>query len=275
MLAAMEFGHLGLKGLMILPHDILPRGKDLVDGRVKLRRKLVVLGFDVVEGNSHGIMTARTRAPCSYSDISTSVAVTAGPKRLKSAIAHPSVILASASPRRQELLRQLVAEFEIVPSDLPEYELTNPWITANRLALDKAIAVARNRPEAVVIGADTVVAYNHLVWRQLAKPSNEDDACSMLRQLSAIRHVVITGVAVVAPRCVESATETTHVRFRSLSDDEIAEYVSTGEPMDKAGAYAIQGGAAAFVESVEGTLSNVIGLPIDTLRPILERALRA
>jgi septum formation protein len=161
----------------------------------------------------------------------------------------------------------------VVPSDLTEYELTDPWMTADRLAFDKACEVSRKHPGCLVIGADTVVAYSHLVWRQLAKPTSEQDGRSMLRQLSGREHVVITGVALIGPQIVETATDTTRVAFRELSDEEIASYVATGEPMDKAGAYAIQGGAKGFVDKIEGSLSNVIGLPLERLRPMLDRAL--
>ncbi|HVT13758.1 MAG TPA: Maf family protein [Fimbriimonadaceae bacterium] len=181
------------------------------------------------------------------------------------------IILASASPRRLELLKQLAPEFEVVPSDVPETELGDPWETAVGLALAKARAVAYRFFDEIVIGADTVVAYEEDGWHQLAKPENEADARRMLRTLSNREHVVITGIAVIAPEIQEATSDTTRVRFRQMSDAEIAKYVATGEPMDKAGGYAIQGGAKSFVERVEGSISNVVGLPLEVLGPILVR----
>lgn len=183
------------------------------------------------------------------------------------------VVLASASPRRRELLAQLIPEFEVVRPDIEEDALTldDPWQTAQRLAREKALAVFEDRPEALVIGGDTVVAVmeggRHT---QLAKPPSSDEACAMLARLSGREHLVITGVAVRWPRGMEAFTETSKVAFRPLTSDEIAAYVATGEPMDKAGAYAIQGGASAFVERVEGSMSNVVGLPLERLEEALK-----
>ena len=174
------------------------------------------------------------------------------------------VVLAIGSPRRRELLARLIPEFEVLVADVDEEALTvpDPFETAERLAEAKARAVARLRPEALVIGGDTVVALGET---QLAKPKDEADARRMLRALSGRRHVVATGVSLVSPQGVETFHDRTWVVFRDLTDDEIAAYVATGEPMDKAGAYAIQGGAAGFVASREGSESNVIGLPLELL----------
>jgi septum formation protein len=174
------------------------------------------------------------------------------------------VILASASPRRRELLASLFASFEVIVSDVDEEALTvsDPWETATSLAEAKAGAVARRHPDALVIGADTVVALGN---DQLAKPSSKEEAVAMLRQLSGQTHVVITGVATVLNGHLRSFSDTTHVSFRPLCEEEILRYVSSGEPMDKAGAYAIQGGAAGFVSAREGSLTNVIGLPLEAL----------
>lgn len=183
------------------------------------------------------------------------------------------LVLASASPRRRELLASLGYDFEVVASEVDEEALTvpDPWETAEQLALAKARAVFGLRREALVIGGDTVVAlpvpgggFVHL-----AKPQDVPDAVRMLGQLSDQEHLVITGVAVVHGGGEESFTETTRVRFRALSREEIETYVATGEPMDKAGAYAIQAGAASFVQSIEGTKSNVIGLPVERLEPLI------
>lgn len=189
------------------------------------------------------------------------------------------VILASGSPRRKELLGQLIEEFEIIVPELDESTLvqSDPWGTAESLALAKASLVAKRNRNRVVIGGDTVVAIalneSESLYRQLGKPEDRDDARRMLRQLSGRRHVVITGMAVYTPHGTEVFSETSQVAFRELADDEIDAYIATGEPMDKAGAYAIQGGAAAFVAEVEGSMSNIIGLPLEALEERLVRYL--
>ncbi len=186
-----------------------------------------------------------------------------------------TVILASASPRRQELLKELIPDFEVLPADVDEDALTlpNPWETARQLAMAKAQKVAQQRPEALVIGSDTVVAIeiarDH--FQQLAKPRDEEDAVQMLKLLSGRQHAVITGVALVKKEEVQVEADTTNVRFRELTEEEIRAYVATSEPMDKAGAYAIQGGAAGFVEQTDGSISNVIGLPLELLKQMLAR----
>ena len=184
------------------------------------------------------------------------------------------VILASASPRRQELLRPLVADFRVIPADLDEDSLTvpDPWSTAERLALTKANWVAKQFPDHLVIGGDTVVAYqDESDWRQLSKPSDAADAIQMLQRLSGRTHVVITGLAVVYPGGEEVTHDYTRVTFREIQPDEIAKYVATGEPMDKAGGYAIQGGAKGFVSATNGHISAVVGLPVEKLSEILSR----
>lgn len=184
----------------------------------------------------------------------------------------PRFILASASPRRQQLLREIVADFEVLVQPVDEDALTtsDPWETATTLALAKARAVAALNPEATVLGGDTVVAYaGDGIYRQLAKPGNAADARRMLRELSGRTHVVITGIALVSPAEVITRATTTEVDFRELTESEIADYVATGEPMDKAGAYAIQGGAAGFVREIRGSWSNVVGLPLETLGELL------
>ena len=187
----------------------------------------------------------------------------------------PPIVLASASPRRAELLRQIVPWFEIIPADLDEDALTtlDPWETATRLALSKAQAIRMLQPGMAIIGADTVVACNiEGQWQQFGKPSDEDDAIKVLSILSGREHVVITGLAVLYRNREWVHAETTRVRFRTLTDEEIHRYVDSGEPRDKAGSYAIQGGAAAFVESVEGSRTNVIGLPLERLKQMLDEA---
>lgn len=179
------------------------------------------------------------------------------------------VILASASPRRKELLAQLIPEFSVVVSAVDEDSLTlsDPWQTAMRLAHAKAMAVGE--PGALVLGADTVVALPD--GTQLTKPVDREDAIRMLQALSGRTHHVITGVCLAFGSWQEVFQSTSTVTFLPLSGDQIAAYVDTGEPMDKAGGYAIQGGAAPFVECLEGSLSNVIGLPLERLEAELER----
>lgn len=182
------------------------------------------------------------------------------------------VILASASPRRRELLAALAPEFEVVPADVDEDALTlaDPWQTAQRLAREKALAVFEQNPNHLVIAGDTVVALpqgdGHL---QYAKPRDEDDAVRMLMELSGKTHVVITGVALRWPKGLIAFTDETRVTFRAYSEEEAKDYVATGEPMDKAGAYGIQGMASTLVAKLEGSLNNVIGLPTERLQEAL------
>jgi septum formation protein len=179
------------------------------------------------------------------------------------------VVLASASPRRQELLKQIIERFAIEVADIHESPMSgeSPWETAERLAQGKGRAVFARRPEALIIAGDTVVAIpdgnTHV---QLAKPTDAGNAKEMLRMLSGREHLVITGVCLIGPSSEDVFSDTTHVTFRELSDEEITRYVATGEPMDKAGAYAIQGGAKEFVSKCEGSISNVIGFPLEAIR---------
>lgn len=162
----------------------------------------------------------------------------------------------------------------MLTSDVDEDALTtaDPIETAERLALEKARAVSLSRPRDLVIGGDTVVAIDEEAGpTQLAKPIDAEDARAMLRRLSGRTHRVITGVAVVCDGREQVGHDVTFVRFRPLEEAEIAAYVAMGEPMDKAGSYAIQGGARGFVESVEGAIDNVVGLPTVLLRRLIER----
>lgn len=181
------------------------------------------------------------------------------------------LILASASPRRKELLAQAGFTFEVRAAHLNEDPRPeeDPIAYVTRLAREKAQAVfeAAHRADAVVLGADTTVTLdNHI----LGKPEDATDAARMLRLLSGRTHRVMTGVAVVTAQCVEVAAEVTGVRFLTLSDEEIAAYVATGEPMDKAGAYGIQGLAARWIPRVEGCYFNVVGLPLALVATMLE-----
>jgi len=181
-----------------------------------------------------------------------------------------SLILASASPRRSDLLRNAGIAFTVDPADIPEQPLPNepPLQYAQRLARDKARAVFARHPDNVVLGADTiVVADEHL----LEKPADARDAARMLRLLSGCTHQVITGVSLTARGFERTEGEITEVRFSALSDSEIAFYVNSSEPMDKAGAYAIQGMASRWVERIDGCYFNVVGLPV----PRVYRMMRA
>jgi septum formation protein len=183
------------------------------------------------------------------------------------------VVLASGSPRRRELLADLVPDFEVLVSDVDEEPLPGeePARLAERLALEKARAVSRQRPSCLVIGGDTVVAVRDREWQMLAKPQDDEDAVRMLKALSGRTHVVVTGLALVWPDGERSLSVETEVEFLSIPEKEIRAYVATGEPMDKAGAYAIQGGAAGWVTGLRGSKTNVIGLPMEALELELAR----
>ena len=171
------------------------------------------------------------------------------------------LVLASASPRRQELLRNAGIAFVVQPAHIPEDPLPGEAAKecAERLAREKALVVARQRPHACVLGADTVVVVD---GQLLGKPSDAADAARMLRLLSGREHRVITGVCLVVNGQPSVASETTLVIVSEITDQEIADYVASGEPMDKAGAYAIQGIASRWIPRIEGDYCNVVGLPV-------------
>jgi septum formation protein len=188
----------------------------------------------------------------------------------------PKLVLASASPRRRDLLGQLGLPFEVHPADVDETPLPGEpaMELVRRLAVAKAQAaldrVSLLGEEVVVLAADTVVAVADDV---LGKPVDAADAARMLGLLSGSRHQVLTGVAVAASwgtaARLEVAVEVTHVHMREWSDDEITAYVASGEPMDKAGSYAIQEVGDRFVSHIEGSFDNVVGLPVDVVRRML------
>jgi septum formation protein len=178
----------------------------------------------------------------------------------------PRVILASASPRRRELLSMIGIEHEVRPADVDETPVAgeSPRAYADRLARAKALAAAS--PDAVAIGCDTIVVVDGEV---LGKPRDVADATRMLRLLSGRSHLVMTAVAVAHDGRMSSDVVQVGVTFRSLRPDEIADYIRTGEPMDKAGAYGIQGYGATIVDRVDGDYFAVMGLPLNRLVRLL------
>ena len=179
------------------------------------------------------------------------------------------VILASQSPRRIELLKTVIKNFRIVPSKIDEVCDINlsPEENAILLGRKKATWVAKEHPHNLVIGADTMVVLENKI---IGKPTDAENARQILRQLSGQEHKVITGVAVVHLK-IFSAVSISHVRIKALTQNEINSYVESGEPMDKAGAYAIQGEGSFLVESYSGSYSNIIGLPMDLLKDLLQK----
>jgi septum formation protein len=176
------------------------------------------------------------------------------------------LVLASASPRRAELLRAAGIPFDVAVADVDETQHPGEAADAyvRRLAAAKASRAAATHPGRQVLGADTTVVLDGEV---LGKPHDAAEAASMLRRLSGRSHRVLTGVCLIGPGArQETAVASTAVEFRPLTDDEIERYVASGEPMDKAGAYAIQGGAAAFVTRIDGDYDNVVGLPVGLIQ---------
>ncbi|MGA8272106.1 MAG: Maf family protein [Candidatus Sulfotelmatobacter sp.] len=182
------------------------------------------------------------------------------------------LVLASASPRRQELLRNAGIQFTVQPADINESVAPgeSPQNCAERLAQEKALAVFQSQPQNFVLGADTIVVVDDMI---LGKPRDASDAARMLRLLSGRTHAVITGVCLVSPiesgRELTTGSETTLVTMSKISYDEIRDYVGTGEPMDKAGAYGIQGIASRWIPRIEGDYSNVVGLPVSMVYAML------
>jgi septum formation protein len=182
----------------------------------------------------------------------------------------PRLVLASSSPRRRELLRLVGIAHSVYPADIDETPLPGelPYPHAERLAREKAAVVAAREPNATVIAADTIVVVDGEI---LGKPLDEADAALMLRRLSGRSHIVHTAVAVARDGAVVSDVETVGVTFRELSDDDIAAYIATREPMDKAGAYGIQGFGATVVTRVDGDYFAVMGLALGMTVRLLGR----
>ena len=179
------------------------------------------------------------------------------------------MILASASPRRQELLGFYGIPFEVVPSGADETAHGSGQEQVEQLARRKCEDVAQHHPDRLVLAADTLVCVDDAV---LGKPVDEEDALRMLRLLSGREHQVHTGVCI---RCPDGQfiqrVSTTKVRFLPVSDELLRRYIATGEPMDKAGAYAIQGQAGALIASIDGSPTNVIGLPLEVLTEVFQQ----
>ena len=179
------------------------------------------------------------------------------------------MILASGSPRRRELLTKMGYTFEIIKPDVDEHVEGSARDVVRVLSRRKAEAAARDVHSGVIIASDRLVS---LDGAALGKPEDEADARRMLHMLSGRTHEVFTGVTIIDTDHHRAQTRVvrTGVQFRKLTDAEIDQYISTGEPMDKAGAYAIQGGAGAFVEAYDGSYENVIGFPVDDIQAMLD-----
>lgn len=171
------------------------------------------------------------------------------------------IILASRSPRRASLLRQIGLTFDVMPADIDERQLDaeSPRDYVRRMAVEKAAALTDGATDAVVIGADTSVIVDHAV---LGKPADQADAAHMLRRLSGRVHEVMTGVAIQLGDRVRQTVTCTRVHMRTIEDHEMVAYWHSGEPLDKAGGYAIQGLGAQLVQRIEGSYSGVVGLPL-------------
>ncbi|MBP1533640.1 MAG: septum formation protein Maf [Ruminococcus sp.] len=184
---------------------------------------------------------------------------------IKNLMMEYDVILASASPRRKELMQLICPGFRVIPADCGEEvpEAMSAKDVPGFLSYQKCECISKVFPKAVVIGCDTVVTTQDGII--LGKPVDEADAKRMLRMLSGRPHTVDTGVSISHNGRTETFTETTKVWFRELTDEEIEDYVATGEPMDKAGAYGIQGEGTLLVDKIEGDFFNVVGLPVSKL----------
>ena len=180
------------------------------------------------------------------------------------------IILASSSPRRKELLKRMGYDFTVDVSEVDETCALIPKEAVKELASRKARAVASRHDKGLIIASDTLVSLDDTA---LGKPIDKNDAYKMLRALSGRTHAVYSGVCMIDAATGREISEVagSFVTFRDVSDEEINKYIATGEPMDKAGAYAIQGGAGAFVEKLEGSFENVMGFPVDLVKKMLSQ----
>lgn len=183
-----------------------------------------------------------------------------------------NIILASGSPRRQELLKYAVSDFLTVPADIDETLPAEICAddSAEYLATQKALAVSQSHKDDIVIGCDTVVILDNQIF---GKPENDEDARRMLKSLSGRVHKVVTGICICKGKASLSFSVTTEVEFYELSDDEIDAYILTKEPADKAGAYGIQGKGCMLVKEIKGDFFNVVGLPVSRLKRELDKIL--
>lgn len=182
----------------------------------------------------------------------------------------PPLVLASRSPQRRAILEQLGIEFSVVVSDAEESEDGQPEEVATQNAVRKAGAVAARHPDALVLGADTIVVLDGTIH---GKPAGAEHAGEMLRTLSGRRHMVIGGLCVIGSGQLRTAVASTHVQFRELSDEVIQWYLGSGEWRERAGSYAIQGRGAALVAGIDGDYLNVVGLSVVTLLGMVPRLL--
>ena len=193
-------------------------------------------------------------------------------KKANNVTSNLKLVLASASPRREEILKKLNLKFTIVPAKINEDDFSNddPIDLVKTLALEKAKSVSELVEEAIVIAADTVVVFNGQI---LGKPADEADAKNMLKSLNSNQHQVITGLAVLNSSKEKIFVEhnITDVKMTNMSEKEIDNYIETGEPMGKAGSYAIQGYGGLFVEEIKGSYHSVMGLPIHQLAKLLDK----
>ncbi|MFR4161720.1 MAG: Maf family protein [Paraclostridium sordellii] len=182
-----------------------------------------------------------------------------------------NIILASGSPRRREILANTNAKFDVLTSDVDEriFKFEEPTQLVLRLAFEKCMDIAINNQESLVIGADTIVVLDNEI---LGKPKNEDEAFDMLSKLSNREHQVITGMSIVNIENNKKIVDYTisNVKFKNLTDQDIRDYISTGECLDKAGSYGIQGYGALLVKEIQGDYFNIVGLPISKLSDILK-----
>ena len=182
-----------------------------------------------------------------------------------------NIILASGSPRRREILANTNAKFDVLTSDVDEriFKFEEPTQLVLRLAFEKCMDIAINNPESLVIGADTIVVLDNEI---LGKPKNEDEAFDMLSKLSNREHQVITGMSIVNIENNKKIVDYTisNVKFKNLTDQDIRDYISPGECLDKAGSYGIQGYGALLVKEIQGDYFNIVGLPISKLSDILK-----
>ena len=182
-----------------------------------------------------------------------------------------NIILASGSPRRREILGNTNLKFSVITSDIDEkiFENEEPIQLVLRLAFEKCMSVAKNNPSDLVIGADTIVVLDNKI---LGKPKNEEEAFDMLSKLSNRQHQVITGMSIVNLKNQKKIVDyaISNVKFKKLTDQDIKDYISTKECLDKAGSYGIQGYGALLVEQIKGDYFNIVGLPISKLSDILK-----